>query len=89
LSDKETMIETVKGDSAQTGQPKSAAAGHLHPSEEFVTYTTDTGKRVMRFNIRTGERMPDLKVFPARRSRVSWTATGRSPWPISATAACC
>ena len=36
----------------------------LHPSEEFVTYTTETGKRVMRFNIKTGEQMPDLKVVP-------------------------
>lgn len=36
----------------------------LHPSEEFVTYTTETGKRVMRFNIQTGEQMPDLKVCP-------------------------
>ncbi len=36
----------------------------LHPSEEFVTYTTETGKRVMRFNIKTGEQMPDLKVCP-------------------------
>ncbi len=38
----------------------------LHPSEEFVTYTTETGKRVMRFNIRTGEQMPDLKVCPGQ-----------------------
>jgi len=36
----------------------------LHPSEEYVTYTTETGKRVMRFNIKTGEQMPDLKVCP-------------------------
>jgi len=36
----------------------------LHPSEEFVTYTTETGKRVMRFNIKSGEQMADLKVCP-------------------------
>lgn len=36
----------------------------LHPSQEYVTYTTETGKRVMRFNIRTGRQMPDLKVCP-------------------------
>jgi hypothetical protein len=36
----------------------------VHPSEEYVTYTTETGKRVMRFNIRTGKQMPDLKVCP-------------------------
>ena len=36
----------------------------LHPSEEFVTYTTETGKRVMRFNIKTGKQMSDLKVVP-------------------------
>jgi len=36
----------------------------LHPSEEFVTYTTETGKRVMRFNIKTGKQMSDLKVCP-------------------------
>lgn len=36
----------------------------LHPSGDFVTYTTETGKRVMRFDIRRGRQMPDLRVFP-------------------------
>ena len=36
----------------------------MHPSQEYVTYTTETGKRLMRFNVKTGEQMPDLKVIP-------------------------
>ena len=36
----------------------------LHPSETFVTYTTETGKRLMRFNIQTGSQLPDLKTIP-------------------------
>ena len=36
----------------------------MHPSGEFITYTTETARRLMRLNIETGEQMDDLAGFP-------------------------
>ena len=32
----------------------------LHPSGDFIAYTTETGKRLMRFDVRQSRQMPDL-----------------------------
>ena len=36
----------------------------LHPSEKLLAYTTETGKRLMRFDLMTRRQMPDLAVVP-------------------------
>jgi len=36
----------------------------MHPSEEYITYTTEIGKKVMRYDIVKGEQMEDLVVLP-------------------------
>ena len=36
----------------------------MHPSEEYITYTTEIGKKVMRYNIVKHEQMEDLVVLP-------------------------
>ncbi len=36
----------------------------LHPSEEFITYTTETSKRIMRYDIVNDKQMPDLVKLP-------------------------
>lgn len=36
----------------------------LHPSEQYVTYCTETGKRVMRYNVVDDYQMPDLMTYP-------------------------
>lgn len=32
----------------------------LHPSGDYISYTTETGKRLMRFDVRRSRQMPDL-----------------------------
>lgn len=39
---------------------KGLTHGSLHPSEEFLTYTTETSKCLRRYNIESKEQMPDL-----------------------------
>ncbi len=36
----------------------------LHPSEEFISYTTETSKRIMRYDIVRNHQMPDLVQLP-------------------------
>ena len=36
----------------------------MHPSEEFITYTTEIGKKIMRYNIQQSKQMDDLLVLP-------------------------
>ena len=36
----------------------------MHPSEEYITYTTEIGKKVMRYDIIHQEQMEDLVVLP-------------------------
>lgn len=36
----------------------------LEPGGEFITYITDLGMRVLRFDIRNGRQMPDLVTYP-------------------------
>lgn len=36
----------------------------IHPSGEFITYTTETGRRLMRYDIQHDEQMEDLDGYP-------------------------
>ena len=36
----------------------------MHPSENFITYTTEIGKKIMRYNIKQSKQMDDLLVLP-------------------------
>ena len=36
----------------------------LHPSERFITYTTETSRRIMRYDIVNDKQMPDLLQLP-------------------------
>ena len=36
----------------------------MHPSEAFVTYTTEIGKKIMRYDIQQSKQMDDLLVLP-------------------------
>ncbi|MEJ2137876.1 MAG: hypothetical protein P8Y61_00240 [Gammaproteobacteria bacterium] len=36
----------------------------IHPSKEFITYTTETGRRLMRYDIVNDRQMEDLDYFP-------------------------
>lgn len=39
---------------------KGVTHSTLHPSEEYMTYTTETGKRIMRYSFADKAQMPDL-----------------------------
>ena len=43
---------------------KGVTHSTLHPSEEFITYTTETGKRIMRYDVVNDAQMPDLLTYP-------------------------
>jgi hypothetical protein len=43
---------------------KGVTHSTLHPSGEFITYTTETARRLMRFDIVKGEQMDDLDGYP-------------------------
>jgi len=36
----------------------------MHPSEDFITYTTEIGKKIMRYDIQRSKQMDDLLVLP-------------------------
>jgi hypothetical protein len=42
---------------------KGVTHSALHPSGEFITYTTETARRLMRYDIRAGRQMPDLAAY--------------------------
>ena len=43
---------------------KGVTHSTLHPSERFITYTTEIGKKVMRYDIVNRQQMDDLVVLP-------------------------
>ena len=45
-------------------QFKGITHSTMHPSGEFITYTTEIGKKIMRFDIQKCEQMEDLLVLP-------------------------
>jgi len=43
---------------------KGVTHSTLHPSGEFITYTTETGKRIMRYDVINRRQLPDLVTYP-------------------------
>ena len=43
---------------------KGVTHSSLHPEEQFITYTTELGKRVMRYDVVEGRQMDDLVTYP-------------------------
>lgn len=48
---------------------KGVTHSTLHPSERFITYTAETSKRIMRFDIVAEKQMPDLVQYPGDNPR--------------------
>lgn len=44
---------------------KGVTHSTLHPSEQFMTYATETGKRIMRYDVVNDTQMPDLVTYPS------------------------
>lgn len=42
---------------------KGVTHSTLHPSGKFIAYTTETGKRIMRYDVVSEQQMPDLIVY--------------------------
>jgi hypothetical protein len=43
---------------------KGVTHATLHPSGDFITYTTETSRRLMRYDLRRKQQMPDLDGYP-------------------------
>ena len=43
---------------------KGVTHSSLHPGEQFITYATETGKRLMRYDVINDEQLPDLVTYP-------------------------
>ena len=43
---------------------KGVTHSSLHPSGKFITYATETGKRLMRYDVVNDRQMPDLVTYP-------------------------
>ena len=43
---------------------KGITHSSMHPSEAFITYTTEIGKKIMRYDIQQSKQMDDLLVLP-------------------------
>jgi hypothetical protein len=43
---------------------KGVTHSTMHPSGDYITYTTETARRLMRYDIRHGQQMEDLDGFP-------------------------
>jgi hypothetical protein len=43
---------------------KGVTHSTLHPSGTFITYTTETGKRIMRYDVVNDRQLPDLVTYP-------------------------
>ena len=48
----------------ETSGFKGVTHSTLHPSGEFITYTTETARRLMRYDIRNDQQMEDLDGYP-------------------------
>jgi hypothetical protein len=48
----------------------------MHPSGEFITYMTDLGMRVLRFDVTRNEQMPDLVTYPGGEEYTRKWTTG-------------
>jgi hypothetical protein len=43
---------------------KGVTHSSLHPSEQFITYATETSKRLMRYDVVNDKQLPDLVTYP-------------------------
>jgi hypothetical protein len=59
------LIESYETDNAPefTGF-KGVTHSTLHPSSDFITYTTETSRRLMRYDLRNKQQMDDLDGYP-------------------------
>ena len=51
---------------------KGVTHSTLHPSEAFITYTTETSKRIMRYDVVNDRQMPDLVTYPGDMMDGNW-----------------
>ena len=51
---------------------KGVTHSTLHPSEQFITYTTETGKRIMRYDVVNDRQMSDLVTYPGEMGDGVW-----------------
>lgn len=71
------LLKTWRVDNApEPTRFKGVTHSTLHPSGEFITYTTETARRLMRYDIRNERQMPDLAAYadadPFDRSDKRW-----------------
>lgn len=59
------LIETYEADNApEPTDFKGVTHSTLHPSGDFITYTTETARRLMRYDLRNKQQMDDLDGYP-------------------------
>lgn len=63
-ADLELLDILVADNAPEFTQFKGVTHSTLHPSGEFITYTTETARRLMRFDIVKDEQMEDLDGYP-------------------------
>mgnify|MGYP000962021356 FL=1 len=57
-------VRTFRADNApEPTMFKGVTHSTLHPSGEFITYTTETARRLMRYDIRFDRQLPDLAAY--------------------------
>ena len=60
--DKEFEVENAPEPTRFKGVTHST----LHPGEQFITYTTELGKRVMRYDVKEDRQLEDLVIYPGK-----------------------
>jgi hypothetical protein len=64
-SPKLELLETYEVETAiEPTMFKGVTHSTLHPSGDFITYTTETARRLMRFDLRNKKQMEDLDGYP-------------------------
>jgi hypothetical protein len=59
------LLETYEVENApEFTKFKGVTHSTLHPSGDFITYTTETARRLMRFDLRNKQQMEDLDSYP-------------------------
>jgi hypothetical protein len=67
------LQNTFKSESAlEFTNFKGCTHSTLHPSEKFITYTTETGKRIMRYDVINDKQLPDLVTYPGEPMDRVW-----------------
>ena len=62
--DLELLEEFVAENAPEFTRFKGVTHSTLHPSGDFLTYTTETARRLMRYDIKNGRQMEDLDGYP-------------------------